>query len=116
VVATFDELPGNIKDAAYDQGAENNVKGVFHNGKTYLVLDKYNSTAKLEATIFHETYGHFGLRNRFGEEDLPNHLNKLVLAIGGIKGIRAAAKRYGWICLDMRWAWRTPSIIIKPVC
>ena len=94
IVDTFDQLPATIKNAAKQQGAEGQIKGVFHNGKTYLVLDKNNSTQELEETIYHETYGHHGLRKLYGNE-LPKVLNKLFLANGGLSGLRATAKRHG---------------------
>lgn len=94
IAESFEQLPTNIKDAAKQQGAEGQVKGVFHNGKTYLVLDQHTSTTELEETIYHETYGHQGLRKMYGP-DLPKKLNQLFVAIGGISGLRVTAKRNG---------------------
>lgn len=94
IADSFEQLPTNIKDAAKQQGAEGQVKGVFHNGKTYLVLDQHTSTTELEETIYHETYGHQGLRKMYGP-DLPKKLNQLFVAIGGISGLRVTAKRNG---------------------
>jgi hypothetical protein len=94
VVSTFDELPQNIKDAAKDQGAENQVGGVFHRGKTYLVRDKLKDQQEVETTIFHETYGHHGIRKLFGKE-IAQKLNQLLVGIGGMKGMDKIAKKYG---------------------
>lgn len=94
IAESFEQLPTNIKDAAKQQGAEGQVKGVFHKGKTYLVLDQHTSTTELEETIYHETYGHQGLRKMYGP-DLPKKLNQLFVAIGGISGLRVTAKRNG---------------------
>jgi hypothetical protein len=93
VVSTFDDLPKNIKDAAKDQGAENDVRGVFHKGKTYLVRDKLKNQHEVEETIFHETYGHHGIRKLFGKE-IAQKLNQLLIGIGGIKGIDRITKKY----------------------
>ena len=94
VAPTFDDLPSDIKDAAKQQGAEGKVYGVFHNGKTYVVLDKHNSTQELETTIFHETYGHYGMRKLFGNE-ITQKMNQLFVANGGISGLRKAAEKHG---------------------
>ena len=94
IAESFEQLPTNIKDAAKQQGAEGQVKGVFHKGKTYLVLEQHTSTTELEETIYHETYGHQGLRKMYGP-DLPKKLNQLFVAIGGISGLRVTAKRNG---------------------
>lgn len=94
VAPTFDDLPSDIKDAAKQQGAEGKVYGVFHNGKTYVVLDKHNSTQELETTIFHETYGHHGMRKLFGNE-ITQKMNQLFVANGGISGLRKTAEKHG---------------------
>ena len=94
VVSTFDELPQAIKDAAKDQGAEDGIGGVFHKGKTYLVRDKLANAQDVEATIFHETYGHHGIRKLFGK-DIGQKLNQLLVGIGGINGLDIIAKKYG---------------------
>ncbi|PTT94163.1 hypothetical protein DBR45_51415, partial [Pseudomonas sp. HMWF031] len=94
VASTFNELPNDIKEAAKKQGAEGKVYGVFHNGKTYVVLDKHRSTKEVETTIFHETYGHHGMRKLFGA-DINRKMNNLYTAIGGMSGLRKAAKNHG---------------------
>lgn len=93
VASTYNDLPSDIKDAAKKQGAENKVYGVFHNGKTYVVLDKHNSTQELETTIFHETYGHHGMRTLFGKE-LTQKMNQLFAANGGMSGLKAKAEKH----------------------
>lgn len=94
VASTFNELPNDIKEAAKKQGAEGKVYGVFHNGKTYVVLDKHRSTKEVETTIFHETYGHHGMRKLFGA-DINRKMNNLFTAIGGMSGLRKVAKNHG---------------------
>lgn len=91
VVDTFDALPDEIKGHADDQGAENEIKGVFHKGKTYLVLDMLEDSADVERTTFHETYGHYGIRKLFGK-DLYARLGEMYVALGGDRGIRLLLK------------------------
>jgi len=93
VAPTYEDLPSDIKDAAKKQGAENNVWGVFHNGKTYVVLDKHSSTQELETTIFHETYGHHGMKKLFGKK-ITQKMNQLFAANGGMRGLKAKAEKH----------------------
>lgn len=94
VVSTYDDLPTDIKDAAKAQGAEYQVKGVFHKGKVHVVLDQHTSALDMETTLFHEAYGHLGIKNLFGD-DITKKLNSLFIANGGLKGLRETAKRHG---------------------
>ncbi|PHS59284.1 MAG: hypothetical protein COB03_03045 [Alteromonas sp.] len=94
VVSSYDDLPSEIKDAAKAQGAEYQVKGVFHKGKVHVVLDQHTSALDMETTLFHEAYGHLGIKNLFGN-DITKKLNSLFVANGGLKGLRETAKRHG---------------------
>lgn len=94
VASSYDQLPDDIKEHAKQQGAEGDVKGVFHKGKVFVVLDQHTSPVDLETTLFHEAYGHQGISNLFGK-DITQKLNKLFTAIGGMKGLRETAARHG---------------------
>ena len=94
VAQTYDELPQEIKDAAKEQGAAYQVKGVFHKGKVHVVLDQHTSQVDIETTLFHEVYGHQGVAKLFGKE-ITQKLNALFVANGGLKGLRDTAKRHG---------------------
>lgn len=94
VVSSYDDLPTEIKDAAKSQGVEYQVKGVFHKGKVHVVLDQHTSALDMETTLFHEAYGHLGIKNLFGD-DITKKLNSLFIANGGLKGLRETAKRHG---------------------
>ncbi len=94
VVSSYDDLPTEIKDAAKAQGVEYQVKGVFHKGKVHVVLDQHTSALDMETTLFHEAYGHLGIKNLFGD-DITKKLNSLFIANGGLKGLRETAKRHG---------------------
>lgn len=93
ITSTYDDLPQSIKDAAKAQGAEYQVKGVFHKGKTYVVLDQHSSEVDMETTLFHEVYGHQGISQLFGK-DITKKLNALFVLNGGLKGLRDTAKRH----------------------
>ncbi|MBO9492060.1 PLxRFG domain-containing protein [Endozoicomonas sp. G2_1] len=93
VASNFNDLPDAIKNAAKRQKAEGQVRGVFHNGKTYLVADQLGSPKEAEQVIFHETYGHHGIRKVFGQE-LPKKLNQLHAAIGGNNGVQRITKKH----------------------
>jgi hypothetical protein len=94
VVSSYDDLPTEIKDAAKAQGVEYQVKGVFHKGKVHVVLDQHTSALDMETTLFHEAYGHLGIKNLFGD-DITKKLNSLFIANGGLQGLRETAKRHG---------------------
>lgn len=94
VVSSYDDLPTDIKDAAKAQGVEYQVKGVFHKGKVHVVLDQHTNALDMETTLFHEAYGHLGIKNLFGD-DITKKLNSLFIANGGLQGLRETAKRHG---------------------
>ena len=94
VVSSYDDLPTEIKDAAKAQGVEYQVKGVFHKGKVHVVLDQHTSALDMETTLFHEAYGHLGIKNLFGD-NITKKLNSLFIANGGLKGLRETANRHG---------------------
>lgn len=89
---SYSELPQAIQDAAKGYDAEGRINGVFHNGKTYVVLDQHSTPQQVETTIFHELYGHNGIRRLFGK-DIVQSLNKVFVAIGGMSGLKDTAKR-----------------------
>lgn len=95
LVDSFDALPTDIKEEAEKQGAANQINGVFHNDKLYLVRDMHKNEQALEETIFHEAFGHYGLRKLFGKV-LDAKLNELYLAIGGEKGIARFGEKHGF--------------------
>lgn len=92
-VATYEDLPQEIKDSAQDQDADNNIDGTFHKGKTYIVLDKLSSKEDVERVILHEHLGHYGIRKLFGK-GINVKLNQVYMAAGGRKGIEALAAKH----------------------
>jgi hypothetical protein len=95
LVDTFDELPLAITMQAEEYGAKKTeVRGVYHFGKIYLVRENLKSELDVEETLFHEGYGHYGIRELMGKE-LPRELRRLFYAIGGSRGFNQIAKENG---------------------
>lgn len=91
LVESFSDLPEAIKRDAYRQGAkENEINGVFYKDKLYLVRENHFSAQEIEETVFHEGYGHYGLKKLFGE-DVRKKMGELYLSIGGSKGFNRIA-------------------------
>jgi hypothetical protein len=69
VAHTAAELPQAILAEAKKQGTKpNEIDGVFHRGKVYIVRDQITSAEHLEDTIFHEWHGHAGIKGMFGRD------------------------------------------------
>jgi hypothetical protein len=99
LVDRFADLPPAIKRAAAAHRASpNQVKGAIHNGRLYVVRENHRTAASLERTVFHEGYGHYGIRQLFGKE-IHQRLNQLFLQIGGVRGFNEMAARHG---VDLR--------------
>lgn len=64
-VQSFGDLPAEILHEAKSDGIDGGVKGAFHDGTVYLVLDANKSPEELQKTVFHELYGHAGLQKLF---------------------------------------------------
>lgn len=68
VVATAFDLPDNIQSALLSMGALNDTRGLMMpGGKTYLVANMLPDMATAQAVLFHEVYGHFGMRTFLGK-------------------------------------------------
>ena len=95
VVKSFTDLPLAVQEEAKRQGSNgSDIKGVFHHNTFYAVADNLYSAQEVEQTFFHEVYGHYGIRQLFGDT-LNAELNKLWQAIGDIDGMRTLAKQQG---------------------
>ena len=93
VVKSFTDLPLAVQEEAKRQGSNgSDIKGVFHHNTFYAVADNLYSAQEVEQTFFHEVYGHYGIRQLFGDT-LNAELNKLWQAIGDIDGMRTLAKQ-----------------------
>lgn len=69
VVATVQDLPAPTVDTLRSRNALGNTRGLrMPDGQIYLVADKLDSMAEAQAVLFHEVYGHEGLRAFLGDE------------------------------------------------
>lgn len=108
---SFEDLPPMIIRQAEEYGARpDQVKGVFHFGKIYIVRDNIHSVRDLEETLFHEGYGHYGLRQLLGKE-VDRELNRLFFAIGSLTGFNKIARENG---IDLRPYTRGLDKMDKP--
>ena len=94
VVSTFSDLDKDVQQASNESGGNENVRGIFHKNKLYLIAENHTSQKDVEETLFHEAYGHLGLKGLFGK-DIHKQMNQLYLAIGGSKGLNTLAKKHG---------------------
>lgn len=96
-VESFGELPEALKAEAREQGSDgSDVVAAWHDGRLWLVRNHPDLATELgiERAIFHESWGHQGLRLVFGK-DLPAALERIATGMGGIDGIRHYAKKHG---------------------
>lgn len=63
VAADYNGLPINLITQAQREGA----RGVFYNGKVYLVAHNLSSPEEVQFTLVHEAVGHYGLRSVLGD-------------------------------------------------
>jgi len=79
----------NENDARVPRGVKINAddKGFYHEGKTYVLANRASDKADVHATVFHESLGHYGLKQKF-----KNSLNKMLNDIYETNpAVRAAA-------------------------
>lgn len=92
VVTSYDSLPERIKQQAQAQGAApEDVRSVNWHGTTYLVAERMTSRKDVEEALFHEFYGHHGLRAKFQEKTAPKLID-MFGRVGGIDGVLKLAK------------------------
>ncbi len=69
VVPTIDDLPANIRASLFNQGALGDVRGLMvPNGSVYLIANRMPSLDEAQGILFHEVYGHVGMRAFLGDE------------------------------------------------
>lgn len=69
IAPTARDLPPRILAEIKKQGNDpEEIDGVFHRGKVYLVRKHITSAEMLEEILFHEWHGHAGLKAMFGRE------------------------------------------------
>lgn len=94
VVQSEKDLPAGIVDQIHSIGAEGLVRGVFEEGKVFLIADNLHSSSQALEVLLHETVGHFGMRGLLGKQFDP--ILQQVIRTYGKKGLQDIAKRYGF--------------------
>lgn len=92
---SFSDLPPEIQAEAKDQDAgEANFKGAYKRGHIWILRANHATVEDIEATLFHELYGHHGTRALFGNKWMQE-INKLYASVGGWNGVKAIAAKRG---------------------
>jgi adenine/guanine phosphoribosyltransferase-like PRPP-binding protein len=73
------QFPQKLREAIRKAGAESDMRGVFFDGKVYILASRIPSQAALEEVVLHEVVGHYGLRTMMGA-DLKPLLNQVYLS------------------------------------
>ena len=73
-------------DARVPRGVKINAddKGFYHEGKTYVIASRALDEADVHATVFHESLGHFGMKQKFGQR-LDDMLNDIYETNAGVR-------------------------------
>ena len=98
VVASVNDLPADARGFVYAQGAANDVEGIFDKNSRaiYLVAENLASPERAQFVIFHELFGHYGLRGMFGEK-LNAELSEIWIKNDNVRRETARLmKKYGY--------------------
>lgn len=77
LVESFDELPQSVQDDAKEQKARaNEFKCGLKNGHIWILRANRATVEDIEATLFHDLYGHYGARVLCGNKWMQE-INKL---------------------------------------
>lgn len=69
VVKTESDLPADILTALESQNASDTTRGIrMPDGRVFLIADQLGSMQEAQATLFHEVYGHEGMRAFLGDK------------------------------------------------
>ncbi len=68
IVQSYEELPASIRTGLKSQDADSDTRALFHppTQAVYLVADRLPSVEEAQNALFHEVYGHLGLRSFLG--------------------------------------------------
>lgn len=67
VVSSPNQLPQAFRDNN-SPDTVNSVRGLYYNGEVYVVASNQWSPASVRSTLFHESLGHYGLAQAFGNQ------------------------------------------------
>jgi hypothetical protein len=68
VLPNAQHLPEPLRSRVIEKLAGNGAKGLYHEGNVYLFSQHLDGEADIEFTLFHEAYGHLGMRAVLGEK------------------------------------------------
>jgi len=71
IADSISEFPQRLRAAIRKAGAESDMRGVYFEGKVYILAFRIPSRAALEEVVLHEVVGHYGLRTMMGAELKP---------------------------------------------
>lgn len=68
VLPNAQHLPEPLRSRVIEKLAGSGAKGLYHEGNVYLFSQHLEGEADVEFTLFHESYGHLGMRAVLGEK------------------------------------------------
>lgn len=68
VLPNAQHLPEPLRARVLEKLAGNGAKGLYHEGNVYLFSQHLEGEADIEFTLYHEAYGHLGMRAVLGEK------------------------------------------------
>lgn len=68
VLPNAQHLPEPLRSRVLEKLAQDGAKGLYHEGTIYLFSQHLTGDADIEFTLFHEAYGHLGLRAVLGQK------------------------------------------------
>lgn len=94
VVESDKELPGNIQDFMESSGGVGAIEGLMDpaSNTIYLISNNLASAKRAQEVLFHEAFGHYGVRGLLGD-NIRIVLNRVYLA--KTKEAKEIAKQYG---------------------
>lgn len=96
VVQSENELPQNVQEQIKSEKAEGKVKGVYVDGKVYMVADNIKTLGEGEGTFRHEAIGHKAVIEYLGEKLDAYSASIIDNAKGGqLIALKKLAKKYG---------------------
>lgn len=87
------DFPSGIRATATEHGANGGVKAAYWRGKIHVNGSEFQNETEVEEAIVHEAT-HFGTRQLFGPK-VKQAANNLHVVMGGDKGIKSIAQKYG---------------------
>jgi len=87
------EFPSKLRQAIREAGAESDMRGVFFEGKVYILASRLPTRAAMEEVILHEVVGHYGLRKMVGAALKPM-LNQVYLNFAGTDKMKEIIRNY----------------------